>query len=304
MTRYTTYRSYLKQRFGKPVLKIPVNGGFSCPNRDGTKSDTGCLFCDNRSFSPVAHLTAGTALQQLQSVLSRPVTRGKLLLPYLQPFSNTYGTADRLASVYEPLLATPGVIGLAIGTRPDCFTDAVYSYLDGLSRRTYLSVELGLQSSRDTTLSLCNRGHTWSDFTAAIERLSGSGIETVAHVMLGLPGETPGMMYTTARKLAELPVRGVKIHQLMIITGTAFDEWHRAGNCPVLSLERYAELLCGFLERLRPDQHIHRLAADATAENGLVAPQWSADKTAAIRFIQQYMEKHDVVQGKLQRKCR
>ena len=299
MIRYTSYRSYLRQRFGKPVLKIPVNGGFSCPNRDGTKSDTGCLFCDNRSFSPVAHQTGRTALQQLQSVLSRPASRGKLLLPYLQPFSNTYGTAGQLASVYEPLITTPGVIGLAIGTRPDCFTDAVYTYLTDLSRRIYLSIELGLQSSHDNTLILCNRGHTWNDFTAAVERLSGSGIETVAHVMLGLPGETTYMMYTTARRLADLPVQGVKIHQLMIIADTKFADWYHTGRCPVLSLERYAELLCGFLERLRPDQHIHRLAANATPQNGLIAPQWSADKTTAIQFIQQYMEVHDVVQGKL-----
>lgn len=299
MIRYTTYRSYLTARFGKPVLKIPVNGGFSCPNRDGTKSSTGCLFCDNRSFSPVAQQTGEAPLRQLQTVIARPGTRGKLLLPYLQPFSNTYGTVDQLKTVYEPLIAVPGVIGLAIGTRPDCFTDATYQYLAELSQRTYLCIELGLQSSHDTTLSRCNRGHAWSDFTATVEQLSGSGIETVAHVMLGLPGETPDMMYATARQLAELPVRGIKIHQLMIIAETAFADSYRAGDIQALSLERYTELLCGFLERLRPDQYLHRMVADATKENGLIAPLWSADKAAAIRFIQQYMETQDVCQGNL-----
>ena len=298
MIHYHTYRSYLKKRFGKPVVKIPLNGGFSCPNRDGTNSVTGCLFCDNRSFSPVADQTAEPPLQQLKAVAARSGTAGKLLLPYLQPFSNTYGTVDRLKAVYEPLLEVPGVIGLAVGTRPDCFSGEIFDYLADLARRTYLSIELGLQSSHDTTLSQCNRGHTWSDFRAAVERLAADGSEIVAHVMLGLPGETVGMLFETARRLAMLPVHGIKIHQLMIIAGTEFAEWYRTGRCTVLSLERYTELLCGFLEQLRPDQYIHRIVADSTEENGLIAPLWSADKPTALQYLQRYMDEHDVRQGK------
>ncbi len=299
MIHYNTYRSYLKERFGKPVLKIPVNGGFSCPNRDGTKSTTGCLFCDNRSFSPVADRSAEPPLQQLRLIASRPGAAGKLLLPYLQPFSNTYGSAEELRSIYEPLLEVPDVIGLAVGTRPDCFSEETYRYLADLARRTYLSIELGLQSSHDTTLAQCNRGHTWDDFRNAVSRLSACGIETVAHVMLGLPGETPAMMYESAIRLASLPVNGIKIHQLMIVGGTEFADWYAAGKCSVFSLEAYAEVLCGFLERLRPDQHIHRIVADATKENGLIAPNWSADKTATLQCIRKYMDKHDIRQGKL-----
>ena len=299
MIHYHTYRSYLKKRFGKPVLKIPLNGGFSCPNRDGTASTNGCLFCDNRSFSPVADRTAEPPLRQLQSIISRPGAAGKPLLPYLQPFSNTYGTVDQLKTVYEPLLEVPGVTGLAVGTRPDCFSEEIFRYLADLSQRTYLSIELGLQSSHDSTLALCNRGHTWNDFLTTLNRLAADGIETVAHVMIGLPGETSDMIYETAHRLAELPVRGVKIHQLMIIADTEFAEWYRTERCEVLELERYSELLCGFLERLRPDQHIHRIVADSTKENGLIAPLWSADKTTALRYIHRYMDEHDVRQGNL-----
>ena len=299
MNHYNSYRSYLATRFRAPVLKIPVNGGFSCPNRDGTKSGTGCLFCDNRSFSPVAHCSAELPIEQLRVPAAKPRSSGKPLLPYLQPFSNTYAPVDQLQSVYEPLLGFPGVIGLAIGTRPDCFSDDTYRYLADLSRRTYLSIEIGLQSSHDSTLSLCNRGHTFADFTAAIKRLAALEIETVAHVILGLPGEDTAMMFATARRLAALPVNGIKIHQLMIIAGTEFEQWYAGGNLSVYSIEAYAEAVSGFIERLRPDQHIHRIVADATIENGLVAPRWSADKTGSLNLIHRYMDEHSVRQGRL-----
>jgi radical SAM protein (TIGR01212 family) len=300
MPHYQTYRSYLKQRFGKPVLKVPLNGGFSCPNRDGTKSSTGCLFCDNRSFSPVADRSAELPACQLLSLSAQPRGSGKLLLPYLQPYSNTYGALEELKSVYEPLLNVPGVIGLAVGTRPDCFSEEIHRYLSDLSQRTYLSIELGLQSAHDATLALCNRGHTFADFTAAVSRLSATGIESVAHVMLGLPGETANMMFETAARLADLPVNGVKIHQLMVIAGTGFAEWYQAGKLPVLPLETYAELVSGFIERLRPDQHLHRIVANATVENGLIAPLWSADKMESLQAIHRYMDAHAIRQGSLQ----
>lgn len=297
LNHYYSYRSFLKKKFGKPVIKIPVNGGFSCPNRDGTKSTVGCLFCDNRSFSPVAHLLEKSPREQLVEAISRIRKVNVVFLPYLQPFSNTYGNVEALRSVYEPLLEVDRVIGLAIGTRPDCFSETVYSYLAELSKRTYLSIELGLQSSHDGTLAASNRGHTYKEFTEAVYSLSRLGIESVAHVMLGLPGETPEMMVTTAQRLAELPLTGVKIHQLMIITGTEYEALYKKNEIRLFSVDEYAEVLSAFLRHLRPDQHIHRIVANSTVENGLIAPEWSADKMGTLHTLQHYLNSHAVRQG-------
>jgi radical SAM protein (TIGR01212 family) len=298
MERYHSYSSFLKKRFGATVLKVPLNAGFTCPNRDGSRGRGGCTFCDNRSFSPAAW-SALTPVDQLASVIGRPSNGGKLFIAYLQPYSNTYAPLDRLMAVYEPLLAVPRVVGLSIGTRPDCFSDGVYDYLDDCAGRTYLSIELGLQSAHDRTLSQVNRGHTFAEFARTAERLAKLGIETVAHVMIGLPGESAAMIFETATALSSLPVNGVKIHQLMIIRGTPLAERHGRGEAPVLAIGEYAPILCGFIERLRPDQLIHRIMADSRPENGLIAPAWSACKQASIVFLHNYMDQIELFQGRL-----
>lgn len=295
-SRYNSYRRYIKSKFGKPVLKIPLNGGFSCPNRDGSKSFSGCIFCDNRSFSPAAE-NQESLLKQLGNIINRFQGRFNAFIPYLQPFSNTYGSVDKLKSVYEPLLSIPQVIGIAIGTRPDCFTDEIFDYLHDLSKRTYLCIELGLQSVHQETLDKLNRGHTFSDFCSTVEKLNNCGIETVAHVMLGLPGESVQMMTETARKLSQLPVSGVKIHQLMIIKGTELENRYNSGLVEPLTLQAYTEILCEFISRLRPDQYIHRLMADSKKELGLIAPLWSEKKQQSLSRIYSYMESNNVKQG-------
>jgi len=297
MDLYNAYSSYLKKRFGTTVLKVPLNGGFSCPNRDGARGRGGCAFCDNRAFSPVTG-SAESPLDQLTSVIARTSSAEKAFIAYLQPYSNSYGSLEHLAGVYEPLLQIPRVIGLSIGTRPDCLPDPVYDYLADLSRRTYLTVELGLQTAHDSTLALMNRGHTFAEFAEAAVRCAARGIESVAHVVLGLPSESKEMMYATASALASLPVNGVKIHQLMIIRGTPIAEWHKQGRSPVLDIEEYAPILCGFIERLRPDQHIHRIMADSCRERGLVAPDWSARKSKSIPLLRKHMEESKMIQGR------
>jgi uncharacterized protein len=293
---YNSYRKYLQERFKKPVRKIAINAGFSCPNRDGLKSLDGCSFCDNRSFSPVASTVKSVAAQMQDAVLEAPSRYGAYIA-YLQPFSNTYGDVATLASIYEPLISFPRVVGLAIGTRPDCFAEDVFDYLEDVSSRTYLSVEIGLQSAHDETLALINRGHTVDDFIRSVGSLSRRGIETVAHVMLGLPPETPEMMLDTAREIADLPVTGVKIHQLMVVRGTALHRKYERGEIECLTLEKYTEILCDFLSLLRPDQYIHRIVADSSEVNGLVAPMWSAEKMKAINYITAYMDKKKTKQG-------
>lgn len=284
MAMNPSYRRYLTDRFGSPVLKIPLNAGFSCPNRDGTISSTGCAFCDNRSFSPVAG-SQSPPLSQLCHSIERARGKFRCFLPYLQPFSNTYADVSTLQEIYEPLLEPEGVVGLAIGTRPDCFSHGVFDYLRQLASRTYLSVELGLQSAHDSTLRLVNRGHSRRDFEMAVTRLASDGVEVAAHVILGLPGETEAMMMETAKVLAGLPVHGVKLHQLMIIEGTALHGLFEAGELMPMSLERYAESVASFISHLRPDQCIHRLMADSRPEHGLVAPMWSGDKAGSLRVI-------------------
>ena len=296
MIRYNSYRSYLKKRFGKPVLKIPLNAGFSCPNRDGTISIEGCSFCDNRSFSPVA-VSSAPVLGQLKMAIERDRNRHEAFIAYLQPFSNTYGDAKLLKSIYEPVIKFPKIIGLAVGTRPDCFTQKTLAYLEDVSKRTYLSVEIGLQSGNDETLRLNNRGHDVNAFVNAVTELSQRKIETVAHVMIGLPFETRTQTMETARLLASLPVTGIKIHQLMIIAETKTQEWYNEGKVKPLSLEEYADILCDFLTQVRPDQCIHRIMADSTVKNGLIEPMWSAEKMKSIKCIHEIMDKRKLVQG-------
>ena len=276
----------MKSRFGGNVLKIPVNAGFSCPNRDGSKSAEGCAFCDNRAFSP-AHADDAPPVEQVRGAIERCGGKYKLFLPYLQPYSNTYAPLDKLKSVYEPLLSVDGVIGLAIGTRPDCFNEPIYEYLGDLNKRAYLSVELGLQSGHDSILKSMNRGHTVQDFVDAVYRLDRLNIETVAHVILGFPGETAEMVEETADMLAGLPVMGVKIHQLMIIECTPLARMYRSGGLREITLEEYAGLLRKFISRLRPEQHIHRIAADSKPEHGLIAPAWSARKMETLNYLKE-----------------
>ena len=304
MPHYLSYRSYLEKRFGTSVLKIPLNAGFSCPNRDGTISSDGCSFCDNRSFSPVA-VVSESLIDQMDSAVTKDRGKHTAFIAYLQPFSNTYGDRQRLESAYEPLIQYPGVVGLAVGTRPDCFSKETFEYLKEISTRTYLSVEIGLQSSNEAALAHNRRGHDRTSFASAVRELSDRRIKTVAHVMIGLPtGEgtepppdTREDVVKTAQFLASLPVSGIKIHQLMIIRGTAMQQWFERGEIAPLSLEEYAELLCSFLAHVRPDQHIHRIMADSSEKCGLIAPLWSAQKMKSIGYIHGVMDKKNLVQG-------
>ena len=298
MRIYHSYNNYLKTRFGKRVLKIPLHAGFTCPNIDGTRSRGGCIYCDNVAFSPVAASTE-PVMTQLEKGIARGKKRFDAFIGYFQSFSNTYAPVEVLREKYEPVISHPDVIGISVGTRPDCFSPEIYDYLSDVNRRTYLSVELGIQTIHNETLRKINRGHTFEESLTAIQELSDRDIEVVAHVMLGLPGETREMMLETAERIAQLPVQGIKIHQLMVIKGTVLEQgYFSAGKLKVLELEEYAELAGEFLTRLRTDQVIHRLMADSKFETGLVAPKWSADKRRSLSFIQNFLQKNNFYQGK------
>ncbi len=290
---YLTYRSQLKKKFGSAVLKVPLNGGFSCPNKiDGNA----CTFCDNRSFSPAA-LRAGEVLDQFKTISERRKNRYSAFIPYLQPNTNTYAPVEDLRQMYDPLIEVEGVVGLAIGTRPDCLGDEVVEYLAQLNAKTYLSLEIGLQSSSNRTLKKISRGHNFEEFAGAVKRVAKHGIEVVVHVMAGLPGETVEDMVQTIKDISTLPVQGVKIHQLMVIDDTELADQYRLGEFKTLSIEEFAPILTEMIRHLRPDIAVHRLMADTKKEYGLISPMWSLDKDPSMIFLQKYLVESGVVQG-------
>lgn len=293
---YKTYRSYIKEKFGEPVLKVSLNGGFSCPNRDGKISVGGCAFCENRAFSR-AHNNLEPVTEQLKEQITKNNHRFNKFIAYLQPFTNTYGSVSQLMHLYEPLINMENVVGLAIGTRPDCLEEDVCNYLEDVSKRTYLSVEIGLQSASDKVLDAINRGHNFQQFEEAVLRLDKRGIETVAHIMIGLPKEQDEDLLYTAEQMARLPLKGIKVHQLMVIEDTAVQKLYCAKELSVLSLDEYAAKVATFIANLRPDQYLHRIMADSTKDNGLIAPLWSEDKLGSINYIRRYMEKKELYQG-------
>ncbi len=284
VVRFRRYSAWLKEKFGFPVRKIPLDGGFTCPNRDGTRGEGGCVYCSNPAFSPVA----GTALavpEQLEAGLSRAGGESRLFIAYFQPYSGTYAPVARLRELFEPVLRRKGIVGLAVGTRPDCLPPDVCAYLEELSRRTFLTVELGVQTLDEEILKSLNRGHTAAETRAAGARLRAAGIPWVAHLILGLPGETAATTASTARGLRLLKPDGVKLHQLMIVRGTPMAELWRRGEARALELEEYASLLGLFLRSLGPGPLVHRLLGDCRPEAGLLAPEWSARKSASLSRI-------------------
>ncbi|ERP38713.1 TIGR01212 family radical SAM protein [Chitinivibrio alkaliphilus] len=285
---YRTYRQYLKERFGMPVVKVPINGGFSCPHMQGASG--GCFFCDNTVFSPVAQRVSTDVARELHESCRRLARRHKKktsFIAYLQPYTNTYAPQPVLEELYEALLGVPDVVGLAVGTRPDAFTHELYAYLGTLAQRAYISVELGLQSAHDTTLARINRGHTFDDFVNSVEALHAQGVEVVAHLMVGLPGETREQVLDTARRVGQLPVAGVKIHQLMIVRNTPFEKLYQAGEIAPVSLDEYGALLIEMMRVLPRSMVYHRIMADTPRhDNTLCAPLWSYDKHKSLAFLQ------------------
>ena len=290
---YITYRSILKKKFGTKVLKVPINGGFSCPNK---KDGNACTFCDNISFSPAA-LRVNEVVEQFQNIVKRRKHRYKAFIPYFQPNTNTYAPLDDLKAMYEPLVAIEGVVGLAIGTRPDCLGDDIVKYLGELNSRTYLSLEIGLQSSNNNTLVKISRGHSFEVFADAVNRVAEKGIEVVAHLMIGLPGEGLEDFINSVKELSKLPISGVKIHQLMVIRDTPLEIQYNNNEFKTLTLDEYKPILAELLQYLRPDIAVHRIMADTKDDYGLIAPKWSSQKDSSMMELQRYLEDSGITQG-------
>jgi len=297
--RYRDFNSYLREIFGCRVQKITVDAGLNCPNRDGTISTGGCIYCNARGSGTGAHAKGISVKQQLEDgrlYLSRRYKASKFLA-YFQSFSNTYAPIEKLKELYDAALSVEGVVGLCIGTRPDCVNDAVLSLLESYSRNYLIWIEYGLQSAHDKTLAIINRGHDFACFRQAIELTKGRNIRICAHVILGLPGETRADMLDTAQRIAESELDGVKLHLLYVVRGTRMETLYCNGKYRCLEQSEYVDLICDVLERLPENMVIQRLTGDPHPEE-LIAPQWALRKAQTISLIQETLEKRDSWQGK------
>ena len=297
--RYRDFNSYLREIFGCRVQKITVDAGLNCPNRDGTISTGGCIYCNARGSGTGAHAKGISVKQQLEDgriYLSRRYKASKFLA-YFQSFSNTYAPIEKLKELYDAALSVEGVVGLCIGTRPDCVNEAVLSLLESYSRNYLIWIEYGLQSAHDKTLAIINRGHDFACFQQAVKATKGKNIRICAHVILGLPGETRADMLDTAQRIAESELDGVKLHLLYVVRGTRMETLYHNGKYRCLEQSEYVELVCDVLERLPENMVIQRLTGDPHPEE-LIAPHWALRKAQTLSLIQETLEKRDSWQGK------
>jgi radical SAM protein (TIGR01212 family) len=295
--RYNTFTNDLRRIFGCRVQRVTLDAGFTCPNRDGTVGVDGCSYCGG-SGAGAPGIPRGESLsEQLREGKEFTVSRYKAtkFLAYFQAFSNTYGPVDRLRAAYDEVLADPDVVGLIIGTRPDCLPTEVMDLLTDYHQRTWLWVELGLQSSQDATLARIKRGHDVACFVQATTALKARGIRVCAHVILGLPGESQDEMLATPALLNRLGIDAVKLHHLHVLAGTRMEEQFRAGELTLLDRDDYLGLVCDFLERLDPRIVVQRLMGDGN--KGLIAPRWGTDRSSLLNAITTELERRGTRQG-------
>jgi radical SAM protein (TIGR01212 family) len=299
--RYYSYNHFLRHKFGRRIQKVSVDARFTCPNVDGTVAVGGCTFCDNRSFSPSRRLPRQEIRDQIDEgirQLRRRYHRVDSFVAYFQPATNTYAPVERLRSVYEEALAHPSVVGLAIGTRPDCVPEDVLDLLSELAGRTYLSLEYGLQTIHNRSLDWMNRGHHYDAFLDAMARSRNRGFEICAHVMLGLPGETSAHMMATARELARLRIDAVKIHNLYAVKDTPLAQQVARGEVTLMERDAYISTVVDFLELLPPTTLVERISGDAPADY-FVGPAWCLDKPSVRLALEAEFVRRDTRQGKL-----
>jgi len=295
---YLTFSRHLKQRFGGRVHKISVDAGFSCPNRGATRNRPGCLFCDPDGSGAVGIDRGFPVAEQIErgkEIMIRKYKAGHFLA-YFQPFSNTFAPVEHLRKLYDEALAVERVVGLAVGTRPDCVPPPVMDLLAEYHRRTYFWLELGLQSSHDRTLELLRRGHDYSCFLDAYEAAKARGLKVCVHVILGLPGESRADMLATAEEMARLKVDGIKLHLLHVLRGTPLGDLYQQGDIRILEQDEYVSLVADVIERLPSSTLIHRLTGDGPRDT-LLAPLWSLNKWEVLNAIDDELQRRGTRQG-------
>jgi len=298
--RYRDFNTYLKEIFGERVQKISLDAGLGCPNRDGTLSQRGCLFCDRRGSGTGAFMNEGLSIDEQitrAKAFMRKRYKARKFIAYFQSFTNTYGPLIYLKSLYDQAVAHEDVVGLSIATRPDCVDKDVLGLIRSYQNDYLVWLEYGLQSAHDITLDRIRRGHDVACFERGVRMAAEQGINVCAHIILGLPGEDRDMMCHTARYLAQLPIQGVKIHLLYVVEGTALAEWYRKGDFRCLGRDEYANVVADVLELLPPGMVIQRLTGDPIPSE-LVAPEWAQEKQANLKYIQEILERRDTWQGR------
>lgn len=299
--RYYKFSEYLQERFGCRVYKVSIDAGFSCPNRDGTKSKVGCIYCDNRGFSLNSRIPPRTIETQIREGIDfgRKRFKAEKFIVYFQAYTNTYAPLEVLKEKYDVVKKFKDIVGLSIGTRPDCVNEEILNLIETYTKKYEVWLEYGLQSIHKKTLGLINRGHVYEDFLQAV-RLTRKRkkLKICAHVIVGLPKETKEDILATAKELGRLKLEGVKIHPLHIIKGTKLEKLFQQGQFKPLDLEEYVSLVTEFLEYLWPKTVIQRLSADCPRQF-LVAPLWILDKSRILHEIDATLMKQGSFQGRL-----
>lgn len=296
--RYYDFKSYLRNRFECRVYKLQIDAGFTCPNRDGSIATGGCVYCDGRGSKLRQAGLLPSVREQIKAgkthyVITRDAVK---FIAYFQTFTNTYAPCVKLKALYDEALEDNDIIGLSIGTRPDCVNDEVIDLLRRYAESHHVWVEYGLQTIHEDTLKMLNRGHGTEVFADAVRRTAGGKILICTHIILGLPGETRKDMLETARYVAALPIQGIKIHCLLALRGTALGRLYEEGKIRMMEKDEYVKTVCDVLEVLPPDMVIQRLTADGYRDIFL-APEWAARKLTVLNSIDREMERRDTCQG-------
>jgi len=277
---------YYREKFGCKVYKLSLDGGFTCPNRDGTVGDRGCIFCAGDGSGAFAEKSCGSIRQQMEKAKERVKAKNKdgKYIAYFQSFTNTYAPVEYLRNVYMEAVEPDDIVGLAIGTRPDCLEEDVIHLLAEINERKYVSVELGLQTVHEETAKYIRRGYETEVYFDAVRRLKEAGIEVVTHIILGLPGETTDMMLETTRQAVAAGTDGVKFHMLHVLRGTDLAREYELGKFEVFSMEEYGSVLKACISVLPEHIVIHRITGDG-AKKYLIAPLWSGDKKRVLNYL-------------------
>lgn len=299
--RYYDFSAYLSEHFSFKVQKISLNAGFTCPNRDGTVGYGGCTYCNNQTFNPAYCHTDKSVTEQLEEgkhFFARKYSDMRFLA-YFQAYTNTYGELQELKRKYEEALTVPDVVGIVIGTRPDCMPEELLDYLEELNRRTFLIVEYGIESTDNETLHRINRGHTFEQAVQAVCRTAERGIRVGAHIILGLPGETKEMLMEQAGILSKLPLTTLKLHQLQLIKGTRMAMEYEKGpsDFHLFTADEYIDLVIDYVEHLRPNLVLERFVSQSPKEL-LIAPDWGLKNHEFTDKVKKRMRERGSYQGK------
>ena len=297
---YNDYGTWIRRQFEFRVQKISIDAGFTCPNRDGRISTGGCIYCDNRTFNPSycqRRLSVSNQLAEGKQFFARKYPDMKYLA-YFQAFTNTYAPIAQLKALYEEALQVEDIVGIVIGTRPDCVSDELLDYLAELNERTFVLVEYGIESTNNDTLLRINRGHSFEQSVSALERTHQRGLLTGAHIILGLPGEDAAESLRQAPILSQLPIDILKIHQMQIIRGTRLAEEFEREPFHIYTVDEYIELIAQYIQRLRPDMVLERFVSQSPKEL-LIAPHWGLKNYEFTNKLVNYLKEKDIHQGQL-----